>query len=749
VTSNDRGSVQLDRGVAVRIKRTGRLRPALLARYLDLASLRHDFPLVLTHDAHQPVATMTATMDERLRRIAPEGAEGERLRQHVLRLETAIRRRLDHEPDLCAFAEVWERATEDLSAGASDGDLLRDSLATARDASPIEGHLVPCDGNAPAAVLRHLRAVVERPRATALRHELDELIRRLAAVLAADEGRSAKGRDPARLRASVGTIHEDDFDFEAWSEILASRPYDGPLPEARRVRIDWALGVLRSQRFVGAGPGPDPRGTFAFEFDSYAGARGAYHERMPEAVRLVKAIAVARLELDNHYDEAAHEAFFHAFDTSSLHPDDLLAFPRYLVVLDGDELDPATQAQVLDVLATRLPFKLVIVTADAVGPPRLHDLLGPRRLSGVELTNAALGLGTSRLVQTTTAGLARLTGAIRAALADPGPALISIVTGEALAGGDLPPYLAAAAASEARAVPVLSYDPTPGTDGWSQLTLSMNPQPTADWPTHTLTYEDEDLQRVRRDVAFTVADLVVADPRFADHVTVTPRRAWTDAMVPLADYVRMSESDRRGGVPYLLAVDENDVLQRVVVDDRVVAVTEQFLMAWRRLQERSDVRAPERRQRPAEGAASEAERREAETRGPPPSQPTSTSQPTPPPQPAANGRAADGGEGADAPPEAGPVTSSDVEVADRSPSGVAWIETARCTTCDECINLNPRMFAYNEDKQACISDLHAGTFRELVQAAEACQVAIIHPGTPWDPDESGLDDLRRRAAAFA
>jgi hypothetical protein len=58
------------------------------------------------------------------------------------------------------------------------------------------------------------------------------------------------------------------------------------------------------------------------------------------------------------------------------------------------------------------------------------------------------------------------------------------------------------------------------------------------------------------------------------------------------------------------------------------------------------------------------------------------------------------------------------------------------------------MFAYDENKQAYIAHLGAGSYREMVEAAEACQVAIIHPGLPWDPSETGLDDLIARAAAF-
>jgi hypothetical protein len=50
--------------------------------------------------------------------------------------------------------------------------------------------------------------------------------------------------------------------------------------------------------------------------------------------------------------------------------------------------------------------------------------------------------------------------------------------------------------------------------------------------------------------------------------------------------------------------------------------------------------------------------------------------------------------------------------------------------------------------RAYIADPDAGTFRELVEAAETCQVAIIHPGKPRNPDEAGLEELIKRAEPF-
>ena len=75
-------------------------------------------------------------------------------------------------------------------------------------------------------------------------------------------------------------------------------------------------------------------------------------------------------------------------------------------------------------------------------------------------------------------------------------------------------------------------------------------------------------------------------------------------------------------------------------------------------------------------------------------------------------------------------------------------QAPRCSSCNECIQINDRMFAYNENKQAVIADLAAGTYRQLVEAAESCQLSIIHPGKPRDPDEPGLAELIERAAPF-
>jgi len=97
------------------------------------------------------------------------------------------------------------------------------------------------------------------------------------------------------------------------------------------------------------------------------------------------------------------------------------------------------------------------------------------------------------------------------------------------------------------------------------------------------------------------------------------------------------------------------------------------------------------------------------------------------------------------------------QVADTSPgepSGdngsyqAPWIDTPQCTSCDECININPNIFVYNESKKATIKDPDGGPYKDLVKAAERCTAQVIHPGLPKDQNEKGVDKLIARAKKF-
>ena len=77
-----------------------------------------------------------------------------------------------------------------------------------------------------------------------------------------------------------------------------------------------------------------------------------------------------------------------------------------------------------------------------------------------------------------------------------------------------------------------------------------------------------------------------------------------------------------------------------------------------------------------------------------------------------------------------------------------WIDTPDCEACDECTKINPKIFAYNEDKKAVVSNPRGGPYRDIVRAAEKCTAECIHPGTPFDMNEKDIDKLVKRAAKY-
>jgi pyruvate-ferredoxin/flavodoxin oxidoreductase len=77
-----------------------------------------------------------------------------------------------------------------------------------------------------------------------------------------------------------------------------------------------------------------------------------------------------------------------------------------------------------------------------------------------------------------------------------------------------------------------------------------------------------------------------------------------------------------------------------------------------------------------------------------------------------------------------------------------WLDTDDCTACDECVNLNSAIFAYNESKKAFIKDPNGGPYRDLVKAAERCTAQVIHPGLPKDRSTKDVDKWIARGRKF-
>ncbi len=360
---------------------------------------------------------------------------------------------------------------------------------------------------------------------------------------------------------------------------------------------------------------------------------------------------------------------------------------------------------------------------------------------------------------------------------------------------------AAKLALEARAFPLMTYDPDAGADVADCLSLDGNPALDQVWPTYELKYVDETGAEATIEVPLTVADWAATEARFRKNFTeAKPEEA--DDLVPFHEFVGMSPEERAGRRPFIWTLKDDRTLRRTKVSDEMVTLAEDRLLFWHQLKELAGLAIPEAAR---EALASEIEaefqkklsaleaeyeakltdlratypraiaRRMAEGLlkigdgkmtvadllvraeatpglqpigpvdggldfGPGAAAPAVAAAPAP---------AADGGDAATAVLEApAPAPAAAAEEEEEELGMDPWIETPRCTSCNECTNLNPKMFAYDENKQAYVKDPKAGTFAQLVQAAERCTAGIIHPGTPLNPKEKDLDKWIARAEPF-
>jgi hypothetical protein len=707
------------------------LRPVALARYRDLARLRYDFPLVLVDSGASaaPLQSLSSIVDELLREVAPRGIEGERLRRHVLRIEGWIRGRAGA-GEWGRLSALWNAAA--LALDSPDDPSTQAVLLHVAEKLKVDGEVVDCDRALPQRVIAHLWRAAQERKAQAFLATASRLQTKLSDILRAAFIHSEAGQHPESLRAALGGAHRDAFDFAVMSRLVVRNVPKDELTASRRRRIEWALRVLAEQRFFPA-PAANGDATAEFTFDNCAEAVAAFHARLTSMAEVVKAIAVAELEAEGSYVEAEHDAIFEDFDHSSLSFEEISLFPDYLVCIAPGENDARENAGLMDALSAGLPLRVLAEATDLLEQGgtggRHHFAFGVRSM---RLANTATSLGGVFVVQTASSNLYALRERLEKAFQHRGPVLFSVYGG-AGAPSAMPPYLAAAAAMESRVFPAFTYDPHAGDNQAARFSLEDNPQPEADWPMHPVEYADEQLQRVTEEHPFTVADFVLCDDRYAPHFARVPRERWDARMLPADEWLARAPKPDDETVPYVLAVDACDALHRVIIDSRLMRTVAQCRTFWHRLQEQGGIHnshaalllARERAKWEQSKAGEIAELKAAAG--------ASAAAPVPAAMPSADGPA-----NATVAPELTIVRKTDE----------AWIETPRCPSCNECQLINDRMFKYNENKQAYIADVDAGTFRQLVEAAEACQVAIIHPGKPRNPSEPGLDELIRRAEPF-
>jgi len=349
-------------------------------------------------------------------------------------------------------------------------------------------------------------------------------------------------------------------------------------------------------------------------------------------------------------------------------------------------------------------------------------------------------------------------------------------------------------AMESRAYPILMYDPSAGEYISDQLSLDGNPSLDETWPSYEVKYLADNGEEKKLELPVTIADWAATETRFQKHFKKVKGDVDEESLVLFHEYMALPAEEREGKKPVIYQIDDEHKLTRLTVSHEIVELAQDRLRVWSHLKQMAGLElAPDVRDsieyeleeefnKKTEALQTEYSAKMAELKARYPAivarrlaeglvragnggQTVADLMARVQEMPLAPVTAEMAGEADLTVPaptgQAAPVASEAATAVAEAPAvavveeeeeeGLAmepYIDSARCTTCDECTKLNNKMFAYNEKKQAYIKDPRAGTFKQLVQGAEKCPVRIIHPGTPLNPKEKDLEKWVKRAEPF-
>ncbi|ADE12711.1 2-oxoacid:acceptor oxidoreductase family protein [Sideroxydans lithotrophicus] len=488
-------------------------------------------------------------------------------------------------------------------------------------------------------------------------------------------------------------------------------------------------------------PYPFPWTSHLFQ-DSPSVAMGVFEGHMAKMVEGFKDVRMAEMELAGGYDPDANDEFFSRFNWEQLSEEEWHLCPP-VVALGGDGamFDIGFQNLSRALMAGK-PIKILIVdtqvysntggqacTSGFIGQVADMSPYGASKHGKTEKRKEISVIGmahrTSFVAQGSLANTTHLLESFIDGLNSRRPALFNVyaVCPPEHGVGDNSAVAQSKMAVESRAFPLFRYNPDLGVTFSDCVTLEGNPSLDADWPTYTLEYADEKGDRKSMTLPMTFADFALSEGRFAKQFKKAPPETWNEDMVLLGDFLKLPEGEREGKFPFIWSVDKKNRLVRVLTSVEMVRSCEERLQFWHQLKDVAGISRPQ----VDEVAIANRVRQELIQKL----------------------SAGLGISSSDAPQPAAPAAAAPVPAAAAADGyEPAWVDTPECTACDECIHINPKIFSYNEAKKIVIIDPKAGSYLDLVKAAEKCTASVIHPGTPWNMSEPNLDKLKLRAAKF-
>ncbi len=588
-----------------------------------------------------------------------------------------------------------------------------------------------------ASILSTARAAARERMAERMKAARDSL----SELIAADDTHAPEASGAAPVAASLGGRAAVYLDTESLAKTLRT-PVEGAqrMSPERRGRIERAIATLEDAlQSSDAGPAFrlfHPPELPASGVERWGGwsepSLEPFHDGMMFCQRQLdwfvaplRALRLAKLEAASAYDPPIHDEALRRLDWQSAEAGELAALAPVVIVESTEGLAKASLTGFSRALRSGMPLQLVI--------PRSGFGVGELGEAGIEPGYLAMVHRESFVVQGTMAHPVELAAMLEAMAVTLRPAVAVVATPEPDAG-QIEAWEGLALLERSHAAPSYRYDPERG-ETWAER-FEILPDGAA---------PNEGAQQE----TVTAAHAAAMSRRMLDHFRVLPPSAFDGEQVELDAYLAEYRDRPPLGIPFLWVLSPSGERQRAICTRELAALCRDRLRSWRAAralasgpakQPQAAAAAQDSEQARAEGAREALLRLVASITG------KEAALAAPVSAAGAASVATLSAAVSTAPAPAASPAAATAPPPQMEEAIAPYIESSLCTSCNDCRKINPRLFGYDANQQAYIADAGAGTFAELVKAAEGCPSKCIHPGTPAPGDKTVTADLLARAA---
>ncbi|KAA3620147.1 MAG: ferredoxin [Calditrichaeota bacterium] len=743
--------------VQVEIQSLSGLNSIYKTRLLGVNKMRTDFPIIMPEKKSLHVVPLHQFIDDINSELSGDDEETAELKHYLLLIEGAIREKyFKKSADL---KDGWKKAVKSVVSASrtekSKKENLQKSLTSLFKKYGFSGELVGFHPEVIQRIFSRIYAKQTAKRAGDFLQNTKDLLQNITDILTSEFEKSDAAKTPGQLRSRLA---DDEFKLDTFSGMMAHIG-DLSLSEKRIARLELVKEKLTQLVTT------IESGEMAVSIELQTGLKH-YEAELRKFIAYFRARQIAQLEIKNSYKPEKHDPFFEKFDLVNIPVHEQVFISPAIIYLKQDKLDAECLAEIARLAEADAPVKIIIEIEKPLEPGKSSYELMQISSSANRLLRTLLGENRAFVSQISISDLKGMKNGFKKGLQHNGPAIWGVFVGEKKNSVDR--YVEVMSATHGRVSPVFTADPAKGS--WAhKFCLKHNENFEQKWTQSATSFRNENEEVSEVTGLYTVFDYLSDQPEFDSHCIAVELSKLTDSFVPMDTFI--SEKCSADSIPYVVKYDKYGHEFAVVISQFLINVGQKLTQNWQALQELAGInnshvlaqmsieqekleKALQQKEADLEQAyqakldsalgslADEIVGNIAAGLLGQAASPVST------PAPAAPATAPSETPSAESAKIAEPETTEEAEEDDAMSFDEAYIDTPLCTSCNECVQRNSMIFAYDGNKQAIIKDAAAGPFRDIVEAAEKCPVKIIHPGKPLHPDEDGLEDLIKRADVF-